>query len=191
MILNLGDTMDVNTLLISVLLSLTMLSIALYFDLRYQRIPNKLCLITLLLGLIINTTFSHFAGLVQSLSGAGLALIILLPAYGFRLLGAGDVKIMIAIGAISGPILITWSIAYAIIFGVFTSVLLSMKKVGLKGLKLTFYRYTVCLYSGKYFKPEEGDMGAVKVPYAPALMLGWLLACYLDPDINSALNSFI
>lgn len=189
--LNLGDIMEENTLLISVTVSIIMLTIALYFDLRYQRIPNKLCLVTLFLGLIIHTLSNGLSGLTQALSGAALALVVLLPAFAFRLLGAGDVKIMIAIGALSGPLIIIWSIAYAIVFGAFTSVLIAIKKVGLKGLKLTFYRYTVYLYSGKYFKPEEGDMGAVKVPYAPALMLGWLLACYLDPDINSALNSFI
>ena len=101
MIVNSGDIMEENTLLINDTASLIMLSIALYFDLRYQRIPNKLCLITLLLGLIINITLSSLVGLGQALSGIALALVILLPAYAFRLLGAGDVKLMIAIGALS------------------------------------------------------------------------------------------
>ncbi|GIC79622.1 hypothetical protein FMO003_38380 [Moritella sp. F3] len=191
MILNRGDIMDDNTLLINVTASIIMLSIALYFDLRYQRIPNKLCLITLLLGLIINTTFNGLFGLGQSLSGAALALVVLLPAFAFRLLGAGDVKIMIAIGALSGPLIIIWSIAYAIVFGVFTSILIAIKTVGFNGVKLAISRYTDCIYTRTYFKPEPGDMGAVQVPYAPALMLGWLLACYLDPSINRLLNSFV
>lgn len=183
--------MDRYALLVSVSVPLVMFSAALYFDLRYQRIPNRLCLITLLLGLIINTSFYAWLGLGEALSGAALALIILLPAYFFRLLGAGDVKIMIAIGAISGPLIISWSIAYAIIFGAFTSIFIALRTVGVKGLKLTISRYTDCLTTGKYFKPTSGDIGAVKVPYAPALMLGWLLACYLNPDIQNLLLSFI
>lgn len=182
--------MDKYALLISVIASLLMLSAALYYDLRYQRIPNKLCLATLSIGFIINTLFYSWPGLTAAFLGALLALTILLPAYAFRLIGAGDVKIMIAIGAISGPLLIAWSIVFAIIFGAFTSILLALRKVGLTGLKLTLSRYKYTLYLGQYFKPEAGDMGAVKVPYAPALMLGWLLACYLDPNIYKLIVSY-
>ena len=175
--------MNEYALLITVILALVMLSASLYFDLRYQRIPNKLCLIALVTGLILNTFFYTWQGLSQSLLGAGLALIILLPAYKFRLLGAGDVKIMIAIGTISGPLIIGWSIAYAIIFGAITSILLALKAVGLRGMKLTASRYLHSFYLRQYFKPESGDMGAVKVPYAPALTLGWILATYNNQDI--------
>ena len=182
MIVNSGDIMEENTLLINDTASLIMLSIALYFDLSYQRIPNKLCLITLLLGLIINITLSSLVGLGQALSGIALALVILLPAYAFRLLGAGDVKLMIAIGALSGPLIIGWAIAYAIIFGAFTSVLIATKAVGWRGLKTMISRYIDCLYLGTYFKPEKGDAGGVNVPYAPALMLGWMLATYINHD---------
>lgn len=175
--------MNEYALLITVILALVMLSASLYFDLRYQRIPNKLCLIALVTGLILNTFFYTWQGLSQSLLGAGLALIILLPAYKFRLLGAGDVKIMIAIGTISGPLIIGWSIAYAIIFGAITSILLALKAVGLRGMKLTASRYLHSFYLRQYFKPESGDMGAVKVPYAPALTLGWILATYNHQDI--------
>jgi len=177
--------MNQYALLITVILALVMLSATLYFDLRYQRIPNRLCLIALISGIIINTILYSWLGLSDSLSGAGLALIILLPAYMFRLLGAGDVKIMIAIGAISGPLIIVWSIAYAIIFGAFTSIFIALNRVGLHGIKLAITRYYRCLYLREYFKPEPGDMGAVKVPYAPALTLGWILACYLNPDIQN------
>ncbi len=177
--------MNQYALLVTVILAFVMLSATLYFDLRYQRIPNRLCLVALISGILINTIFDSWLGLSDSLSGAGLALIILLPAYFFRLLGAGDVKIMVAIGAISGPLIIVWSIAYAIIFGTFTSILIALKSVGLRGIKLTITRYYHCFYLRTYFKPESGDMGALKVPYAPALTLGWILACYLNPDIQN------
>jgi prepilin peptidase CpaA len=99
------------------------------------------------------------------------------------MLGAGDVKLMIGIGAISGPLVLTWSVAYGIIFGAFTSILIATKTVGCAGLKAMIYRYIDCLYLGVYFKPEKGDAGGVNVPYAPALMLGWMLATYINYDI--------
>ena len=170
-------------LLTSVSLSLIMLITALYFDLRYQRIPNQLCLLTLLLGITVNSYFYGSGGLLDALSGSALAIIILIPVYYFRMLGAGDVKLMIGIGALAGPLVLTWSIAYAVIFGAFTSILIATKAVGWRGLKMMFSRYIDCIFLGLYFKPEEGDAGRVNVPYAPALMLGWMLATYINHDI--------
>lgn len=167
--------------------TLIVLGLALYFDLRYQRIPNKLCLIALLSGVLIQSYFEHWQGLLSAFYGAGLALMILLPAYYFKLLGAGDVKLMIGVGALSGPLLLSWSLAYGIIFGVFTSILLAAFRVGWQGIKKTIIRYYHCLTLGKYFKPDDGEAGAMRVPYAPALAIGWLWACYLEPEIGQAL----
>jgi len=170
-------------LLTTVTITLFSLSVALYFDLRYQRIPNQLCLLTLVLGITVSSYFNGWDGLVDALSGASLAILILIPVYYFRMLGAGDVKLMIGIGALAGPLLLTWSILYAVIFGAFTSILIAIKAVGWQGLKTMFSRYIDCVLTGKYFKPESGDAGAVNVPYAPALMLGWILATYINHDI--------
>lgn len=170
-------------LLTSVTVALIMLTAALYFDLRYQRIPNLLCLLTLILGIAVNSYFEGWDGLVVALSGAGLAIIMLIPVYYFHMLGAGDVKLMIGIGALAGPLVLTWSILYAIIFGVFTSIIIAAKTVGWLGLKNMVTRYIDCLFLGKYFKPGENDAGSVNVPYAPALMLGWMLASYINHDI--------
>jgi len=170
-------------LVMPIITALIILCIALYFDLRYKRIPNKLCLLALLLGIIINSYFDSWSGFIQSIFGAGLALLLLIPVYKFKMLGAGDVKLMIGIGALSGSLVLVWSIAYGIIFGAFTSILIATKTVGWRGLKTMASRYIDCIYLGTYFKPEEGDAGGVKVPYAPALMFGWMLATYINHDI--------
>ncbi|PKH06289.1 prepilin peptidase [Moritella sp. Urea-trap-13] len=170
-------------LVMPIITALLILCVALYFDLRYQRIPNKLCLLALLFGILINSYFDSWSGFMESIFGASLALILLIPVYKFKMLGAGDVKLMIGIGALSGPLVLTWSIAYGIIFGAFTSILIATKTVGWVGLKTMISRYIDCLYLGVYFKPETGDAGGVNVPYAPALMLGWMLATYINYDI--------
>ncbi|NQZ50004.1 MAG: prepilin peptidase [Moritella sp.] len=170
-------------LLTSVVITLFSLSVALYFDLRYQRIPNLLCLLTFLLGITVNSYFHSWDGLLEALSGAGLAILLLIPAYYFKILGAGDVKLMIGIGTLAGPLVLTWSIAYGVIFGAFTSILIATKAVGWRGFTMMISRYIDCLYLRTYFKPEKGDAGRVNVPYAPALMLGWMLATYINHDI--------
>jgi len=158
---------------------------ALYFDLRYQRIPNKLCFLALLSGMVLQAGFGQWQGLLMACYAAGLALLLLLPAYYFRILGAGDVKLMVGVGALLGPQLLLWSLAYGIIFGVVTSILLVVYKVGWPGIKATAIRYFHCFVLRQYLKPDKNEAAAQRVPYAPALALGWLYACYLNPQVNT------
>jgi prepilin peptidase CpaA len=73
------------------------------YDLRFRRIPNWLNLAGLSMGLILNGLLLHWTGLLDSGCGLMLAVIVYLPLYLLSALGAGDVKLMAAIGAIAGP----------------------------------------------------------------------------------------
>lgn len=73
-----------------------------YTDVRYRRIPNKLVLTTLVGGLAINAVFDGWAGLFVSLGGFVLAFGLMLMLHVFATMGAGDVKLFAAVGAIVG-----------------------------------------------------------------------------------------
>jgi prepilin peptidase CpaA len=73
-----------------------------FFDFRERRIPNWIVLPSLLLGLMLNG-FSHTPGFKDAVLGLLLALVVYVPLYLIRGMGAGDVKLMAAIGAIVGP----------------------------------------------------------------------------------------
>lgn len=73
-----------------------------YKDVRYRRIPNKLVLVTLLVGLALNTIFGGTHGLLLSLGGFALAFGLMFFLHVFGTMGAGDVKLFAAIGAIHG-----------------------------------------------------------------------------------------
>jgi len=73
-----------------------------YMDVRYRRIPNKLVLVTLLGGLTLHTLFGGTHGLVTSLGGFALAFVVMFFLHVFGTMGAGDVKLFAAIGAIQG-----------------------------------------------------------------------------------------
>jgi prepilin peptidase CpaA len=73
-----------------------------YMDVRYRRIPNKLVLVTLLVGLAVNTFFGGSHGLAVSLAGFGLAFGLMFFFHLFGTMGAGDVKLFAAIGAVNG-----------------------------------------------------------------------------------------
>ncbi len=88
------------------ILKLTLLTIALiggWVDLRTRHIPNWLNLSGLILGFGLNVFFLQAGGLKLAVTGLGLALLIYLPLYLIRAMGAGDVKFMAAIGALIGP----------------------------------------------------------------------------------------
>jgi prepilin peptidase CpaA len=72
-------------------------------DLRTRKIPNRLTVSALLIGLALNGALGGWHGLLMSLEGAGVGLGLLLPVVLLRGLGAGDWKLMGALGALVGP----------------------------------------------------------------------------------------
>ena len=80
-------------------------------DWKTRRIPNWLTLPALFLGIAAHGLTAGRAGFVESLKGAGLALLILLPVVLLRGLGGGDWKLMGALGALLGfqmMLLVLW-----------------------------------------------------------------------------------
>jgi prepilin peptidase CpaA len=73
-----------------------------WIDWRSHRIPNWLTVPACFAGIVLNTIFFHWGGMKQALLGAVIALGILLPVVLLRGLGAGDWKLMGALGAIVG-----------------------------------------------------------------------------------------
>ncbi|WOH39198.1 A24 family peptidase [Thalassotalea fonticola] len=169
----------------TILLTITGMAfiVGLYFDLRTQRIPNAFCLLVTVIGIASQGYFNQWQGIINALLGLGLAFIVLFPVFVIKALGAGDVKFMMAIGTLLGPQLLSWSILYAIIAGAITSLSFAIYKTGWHGFKATATRYYHCLYLNRYFKPAAGEAAGIRVPYAPALALGWIWACSQNDDV--------
>jgi len=74
-----------------------------WLDWRSRRIPNWLTVPALGGGLVVNTVAWGWLGTKSALEGAGLGLAVLLPFVLLRGLGAGDWKLMGALGAWVGP----------------------------------------------------------------------------------------
>ena len=74
------------------------------FDIRSRRIPNWLVLAGIVAGFAWNVSFSPgWSGLGRAAAGLGLGFILYFPLYLLRARGAGDVKLLAAVGAITGP----------------------------------------------------------------------------------------
>jgi prepilin peptidase CpaA len=73
-----------------------------WLDWRSNKIPNWLTVSGLVAGVVIYAVARGWAGLLAALSGAALMLGVLLPVVLLRGLGAGDWKLMGALGSILG-----------------------------------------------------------------------------------------
>jgi prepilin peptidase CpaA len=76
---------------------------ATYTDLRSSRIPNSLTFTAMAIGLITHAYLTGAHGILFSLEGLGVGLGLFLLLYASGGIGAGDVKLMGAVGAIVGP----------------------------------------------------------------------------------------
>jgi prepilin peptidase CpaA len=73
-------------------------------DLRARRIPNSLVGTLFALGVLVSTASDPVVpGLIRALGGASVGLVVWLPGWLFRMMGAGDVKLFAAAGAWLGP----------------------------------------------------------------------------------------
>ncbi len=119
-------------------------------DLRTRRIPNGLTAVGMLAGLAGHAYGGGLPGLLSSLEGMAAALPLLL-LYAARAFGAGDVKLLMAVGALMGPRFLLWTLLGAVC------------AAGLLALVLVLRR-------SRFTLPAPAN--AARMPFAPAVALG-------------------
>jgi len=162
-------------LLAALLLALT----GAVIDLRQRRIPNWLTYPGVVLGLVLRGVLFGWKGLLAALAGCLLAGGIMFIFYAVRAMGAGDVKIMAAIGALVGPhevvgVLLATAISggiLAIVYALYRRRMIStLRNVG---SVLRFHAW-----AGVQTHPEVNldNPEALRMPYGLAIALGTLYA---------------
>jgi Flp pilus assembly protein protease CpaA len=73
-----------------------------FTDIRFGKIYNKLTLPTAILGFAYSTFMFGLDGALQAVSGVLLGLLLYGWMFGLRILGGGDVKLLMAFGAWMG-----------------------------------------------------------------------------------------
>lgn len=71
-------------------------------DLLTKKIPNWLTFSAIFIGLVAQFWLFGFAGLLDSFLGLSLGFGIFFPVYVLGYMGAGDVKLLMAVGACTG-----------------------------------------------------------------------------------------
>lgn len=92
--------------------ALSFMCYAAWIDGRTRRIPNWLTVPGFIAGLAIHLLFGGLQGGLMALEGAGVGLLVLLPLVLLRAFGAGDWKLIGAVGAFLGPVML-WFVLFA------------------------------------------------------------------------------
>jgi len=174
------DTMINPQTLVTTALFVPLAGAITYMDVRYRRIPNKLVLTTLLAGVAVNTTFAGSHGLLVSLGGFGLAFGLMFLLHVFGTMGAGDVKLFAAIGAVNGLRLVVPTLLVVALTG---GVLAMIKMIYSKRVRATMFgvfQFFFGLLPGqtvpRFDIPEDRSY---TLPYAVPICFGSLISFFL------------
>jgi prepilin peptidase CpaA len=152
---------------------LLILGTAIASDLRWRTIPNWLTGPSVLIGIGLHTFISQWTGLIFSLEGAALGLGFFLIVYVLGWMGAGDVKLYVAVGSFLGPAqTISAAIVIALVGGLLAFVILGFHQ-GWRRMGLWLWSYVQAFFltrSAQVLIPVQGAVP--KVPYAVAIGMG-------------------
>jgi len=159
------------------LLLLPLAAIVIYYDVRFRRIPNLVVVAALVAGLSINTSFLGFAGALSSLKGLGLAFLPMFLMHIFGALGAGDVKLFAAVGAVVGVALVPMTFVVVVMLGAVLAVY-SMLRSGtvfstLHGVARIFVGILPGWEMPRFAMPPDRRH---TIPYGVAIMVGSVIS---------------
>ena len=145
-------------------------------DIRTRRIPNLLVLAGAVAGLGMNWFLGGTPGLAHAAQGLGLALLFYFPLFALRAMGAGDAKLMGAVGSIVGPG--NWFgifILTAILGGAVGLLVVALRKrVAATVFNVAFIIRELMAFRAPYLKREDlqaGNENAISLPH------GSVIAC--------------
>lgn len=99
---------------------------AAWWDLRHRKIPNAITLPAVAVALCLHLATNAGPGLLLSLAGMLAAAALVLPGYALGFTGAGDVKLLAAVGALLSFPAAIFAALLSLILGGVLSVLISL-----------------------------------------------------------------
>lgn len=146
-------------------------------DLRSRRIPNDLTAAMAGIGLGLAATGTSGITVAASFTGFFLGLLLMSPGYLLGATGAGDVKLMGAVGAIMGPALVVSAFLFTAIAGGVLAIIVAAQR---QRLAATLVQ-TGQLVTGPGAVPHviRASTGASRFAYGPAIAVGSVVAVLL------------
>jgi prepilin peptidase CpaA len=163
--------------LVNIILLIPLAIIISYYDVRYRRIPNAFVLATLVAGVAMNAIFGGLQGVAASFAGCALGFALMFMLHVFGAMGAGDVKLFAAIGAVTGAQLIIPTFLVVIL----TGGLLAVVSIIRSGMVMTTMHRVLQIFVGmlpgwqmpKFAVPPDRRY---TIPYGVAITLGSIIS---------------
>lgn len=145
-----------------------------YYDIRYRRIPNAIVVFVLLTGLAINALLGGTFGFLSALLGCVIAFGLMLLLRLFGAMGAGDLKLFAAIGALIGVGLVPQTFLYVVLTGGAVAACYMLKR---RGTKRTLRRLIHVLRHPFHSKGiEPSTLLQESIPYGIAITIGSVIS---------------
>jgi prepilin peptidase CpaA len=143
-------------------------------DLWSRRVPNQLTLSVAALGMTLAGLRLSGLTLTAALAGLVVGLLVMLPGHFIGATGAGDVKLLAALGTLLGPKGIVIAFLYAAIAGGVLAVIVARHR---RVLRETVERTAALVRTaGANVGAIEGGATNNRFAYAPAIAIGALAA---------------
>jgi prepilin peptidase CpaA len=154
--------------------------VAAFVDYRSRKIPNWLTVPAFVAGLTLRTALFGWPGAKSALEGTGLALVLLLPLVLMRALGAGDWKLMGAVGAFLGPLMFLFVLLGSILI---SGIMAIVEMARTRRVRETFHNlyvlvqgfFTFGLKANPNISLDNPEL--LKLPFGVAVALS-TVACY-------------
>jgi prepilin peptidase CpaA len=148
--------------------------VATVIDIRTRRIPNELT--AAMAGIGVGLAASGISGLSlgASLTGFAIGLLLMLPGHALGATGAGDVKLMAAVGALVGPATVVNAFLFTAVAGGILAVAIAIRR---RRLGATVLRAGRLIAAPTAVKQQIGSAAPPsRFAYGPAIAMGSVLA---------------
>jgi prepilin peptidase CpaA len=156
---------------------ISVLVIAAWTDVRSRRIPNVLTLSALVAALVL-AAIAGDGALLAAAKGAGLGLLVALPLLAVGGMGGGDAKLLIAVGAFTGPAGFMAALAWSGMVGVVMALWLGYRRGVL--LPIIFNTRDLIRYGMSFGRSGErvtlDSAHALSIPYGVAIAAGTVVS---------------
>ena len=161
-----------------IVIALLFSSICTYFDYKTGKIPNRLILTFLFAALLVRMILQGINGIAMFLIG-GASGFIFFPIWLLGGLKAGDIKMIIVIGALRGTAFCIGTGIYSIIIGgVVSAIILLHRKNGTEAFSRLFVYFKNMILTKRFYTYQAKDDS--RVPFAGFIAMG-AVASYLYP----------
>lgn len=165
--------------MIKYIILILLLVLSIYNDLKFSKIRNTQVLYAVIAGFLINLYMFGMNGIISSTLGIIVPILLLGIFFYARLLGAGDIKLFAAIGALFGWNFVIYTMAYSFVFAGIITLFTIMDKMSLKSMFYNFFRdLKICCFTYNISYLQSNKRHIIKL--SPAIAIGAVVQLLLN-----------